>query len=199
MRRVIEISGLLIAIAIIGGLAWLSLTTTNPEPGLVIAEDQIADLEPVPAPAPEVPAIARLGDVPLCSVDRAAETCVVDGDTIRFDGWKIRVWGIDAPEMGHRAECEFERALAVEATVFLAGLMSGRYVTVNPSHADAKPDDYGNFGRRLSRIELRDEADGEITDAGERLIAEGLAVEWAGSGHDWCEGQLAGEPAEVKG
>ena len=55
---------------------------------------------------------------------------VIDGDTIVFDAsadfppelaeMRVRLRGIDAPEMGHRAECEAERAAAARATAFVA-------------------------------------------------------------------------------
>ena len=40
-------------------------------------------------------------------------TCVVDGDTVWIEREKIRLSGIDAPEV--RGKCLFERDLAVRA------------------------------------------------------------------------------------
>src|SRR5690242_5130279 len=58
----------------------------------------------------------------LCS--RANRTnCVVDGDTIHYQGVIIRVEGIDTPET-HRSKCESERALGMRATYRMLELVN---------------------------------------------------------------------------
>jgi endonuclease YncB( thermonuclease family) len=46
----------------------------------------------------------------------AADTYVVDGDTIEVQGKRIRLIDFDAPELGGHAHCAIERMLAARAT-----------------------------------------------------------------------------------
>lgn len=111
---------------------------------------------------------------PFCygAADRAA-FCVVDGDTFWIAGEKIRIENIDAPE-SHQPACDAERDLAARATLHLRRLLG------EPSSlaiVRSRPD---GLGRTLARVV----ANGR--DAGEAMIAEGVAVPWAGKRHDWC-------------
>lgn len=65
---------------------------------------------------------------------------VVDGDTIKgliacsdklvCGEWYFRIKGVDTPETGRRAECEYERLLGVKATNHVKSLMThGALVT----------------------------------------------------------------------
>jgi len=99
---------------------------------------------------------------------------VIDGDTIDLAGERIRIENIDTPETGGRAECPYERTLAERATARARDLFdAAAEITVIRSGED-------RYGRTLARIVL----DG--ADVGETLVAENLAVEWAGRQHDWC-------------
>ncbi|WP_185982802.1 thermonuclease family protein [Aureimonas mangrovi] len=117
--------------------------------------------------------------VPVCSGGNRAErrlTCVVDGDTGWEDGvkWRLtsRSGGVDAPEIS-RPECSAERAAGDRATRRLQALMAGGY--------SMKTTGTDRYDRELVVITL---ADGR--DAGEILIAEGLAQSWPNSGNPWC-------------
>ena len=90
----------------------------------------------------------RAGGFTLCS--RANRTnCVVDGDTIHYEGVIIRVEGIDTPET-HRAKCEFERALGMRATMRLLELVNaGPFDIVQKGRRDT--DKYGRKLRDLQR------------------------------------------------
>lgn len=102
---------------------------------------------------------------------------VVDGDTVKIaaTGERLRLEHIDAPERGHRADCPSEAALAERATERLEQLLP---------HVAAIEDSgrRGGYGRRLVTLRL---TDGRT--AGDVLIAEHLAVPWAGRRHDWCQ------------
>jgi micrococcal nuclease len=101
--------------------------------------------------------------------------CVVDGDTIRFAGVKIRVEGIDTPEI-HDYKCEQELKRGLRAKSRLLELINeGPFKIVSTGDDDA--DQYGRKLRRLMRNGL---------SLGELLIDEGLARRYAGGRRSWC-------------
>jgi micrococcal nuclease len=103
------------------------------------------------------------------------ENCVIDGDTIRYAGAKIRIADIDAPET-HDPRCASEAALGARATRRLLGLMNaGPFEVVRAGSRDLD-----TYGREL-RIIQRDGR--SITDV---MVAEGLARRWDGARHPWC-------------
>ena len=92
--------------------------------------------------------------------------CVHDGDTVWWQGEKIRIADIDTPELN--GKCEAERRRARAARDRLVVLLGARPVTIRRTGTD-------RFGRTLARF-------GGI---GEQLIAEGLATRWP-QRRDWC-------------
>jgi micrococcal nuclease len=101
--------------------------------------------------------------------------CVVDGDTIHYEGFKIRIEGIDAPET-HGFKCEYERALGMRATMRMLELVNaGPFEIVQRGRRDTD-----KYGRQLRALER----DGR--SLGDMLIAEGLARRWDGRRHGWC-------------
>ena len=60
------------------------------------------------------PAAAVRADFPVCGSGPRI-TCVVDGDTVWFEGVKYRFEEIDTPEKGGLAECMQEGLQAIEA------------------------------------------------------------------------------------
>lgn len=112
-----------------------------------------ADRLPLAADAVQTPALSG----------RVAK--VYDGDTIELDsGDKIRLLGINTPEVAHRGRRT--EAGAEEAKAWLAGKLAGRTVCLE---FDATPRD--KYGRRLAHVFL---ADG--THINLALIREGLAT-----------------------
>jgi endonuclease YncB( thermonuclease family) len=101
--------------------------------------------------------------------------CVIDGDTIRYDGMTIRLAGIDAPEI-RDFKCPSERALGQRATRRLLELMNAGPFTV----VETGGRDVDVYGRKLRHI-MRDEQ-----SLGDILIAEGLARRWDGARRSWC-------------
>ncbi len=105
---------------------------------------------------------------------RGGTNCVVDGDTFYLQGRKIRMAGIDAPET-HDYGCAEELALGEQAAERLRGLLNAGPVTL--SSIDRDEDVYG---RKLRNAAVNGR------DAGETLISEGLAREYAGGRRSWC-------------
>ena len=103
----------------------------------------------VPTPSPSAELITATGTVEW----------VFDGDTIRVDGARIRLIGIDSPELD---ECGHDEALA-----FMQDLVAGREVVLT---SVVGRDDFDQYGRLLRYVGVDD------VDAGLALIEAGLAV-----------------------
>ena len=88
-----------------------------------------------------------------------AEVRVVDGDTLALNGVRIRLWGIDAPEMDNEAGELAQSTLAVMLTA--AGELR------------CYPQDEDRYGRAVM---ICLDADGR--DIAERMVSEGLARDW---------------------
>lgn len=111
---------------------------------------------------------------------------MLDGDTIQFEAlWvpdpiakriSVRIYGIDAPEKGHRAKCPQEDILGQKATDFIRSVIaSARVVSVRLRDWDK----YG--GRVIGDVMI----DGRSIAA--LLIAAGLAREHVGDAKiSWC-------------
>lgn len=100
------------------------------------------------------------------------KTCVVDGDTIWYRGEKIRLAGINAPEVTS-PKCAREKALGRDATRRLAGILSSKVWQINRVGVD-------RYGRTLANLR----SGGMVV--GELLINEGLAHVWRGYKQNWC-------------
>lgn len=109
---------------------------------------------------------------------------VIDGDTIAVKAriWlnqeletRVRLAGVDAPELAGR--CERERALAARARAFLEAMLEGGEVVLSQIQ-------YGKFaGRVVARVET---LSGE--DLSAALLAAGLARPYAGGARTpWCD------------
>lgn len=99
---------------------------------------------------------------------------VYDGDTIRLGQERIRIVGLDTPELGHRAECEFEAVAAEQAKQALIAEIARGNVELHRQGTD-------RYGRTLARVTV----DGR--DVADTLIAQGLARPYAGGRREsWC-------------
>jgi micrococcal nuclease len=123
---------------------------------------------------------AQVGDI-VASVteqygicDGAGWNCVIDGDTFRQNGVKIRIADIDAPEV-FDFKCGSELALGDRATRRLRELLSA-----GPFALELIDRDEDVYGRKL-RIVTRD---GQ--SLGAQLVNEGLARRWTGARRSWC-------------
>jgi endonuclease YncB( thermonuclease family) len=101
--------------------------------------------------------------------------CVIDGDTFKLGDRKIRITGIDAPEL-MTPRCPAEAALARRAADRLLVLLNqGPFDMV--AHRLQRQD---RHGRDLMVIRRGDKS------IGSQLIEEGLAHRYIGSKRSWC-------------
>jgi micrococcal nuclease len=104
---------------------------------------------------------------------------VIDGDTLRTaEGERIRLIGVDAPELSPRARCPHEAELALAAKFRLTELIDRSTQIVITPRGDGP--DRDRFDRLLRDVSV----DG--TDVGDILVAEGLAKVWKGRKSVWC-------------
>lgn len=103
----------------------------------------------------------------------AARIRAVDGDTLALGRERVRIVGLDAPELHGR--CERESALARAAQRRMAGLVAGG-ITLRPQGRD-------RFGRLLAVVHDR-----RGRDVARVMVREGLARPYDGRGRrgGWC-------------
>lgn len=104
----------------------------------------------------------------------AHDTCVVDGDTFRLHGLRIRIADIDTPELGP-PRCDYERRLGEAARHRLLELLNA-----GPFGLEGIDRDEDRWGRKL-RVVVRGGR-----SLGGTLVAEGLARRWDGARRGWC-------------
>jgi micrococcal nuclease len=100
--------------------------------------------------------------------------CVVDGDTLWFQGENIRIADIDAPET-HDWRCPAEKQLGDRATERLHQLVNSGPITLQPIDRDRDV-----YGRKLRLVFVNG------TSVGETLIGEGLAHRYVRGKLPWC-------------
>lgn len=110
-----------------------------------------------------------LAAVPLA----AAQNCrAVDGDTLNCGGVRVRIMGLDAPEM--RGQCPRESALARRAQQRMEGIIMGG--------VDLEPRGRDRYGRLLAVVRDR-----HGRDVARVMIREGFARENHGERRQgWC-------------
>lgn len=115
-------------------------------------------------------------------------TRVIDGDTVAVnpvegtdvttaegrDEAVVRLLGIDAPEMNSTSPDEPECGAKDATRRLTSALEPGTKVTVV---YDAAGDSTDRFGRSLAYLEYTNK-DGEVVDAGEKLVADGFVAAW---------------------
>ena len=97
--------------------------------------------------------------------------CVRDGDTVWFDGEKIRIADIDTPELN--GKCASERKLSLRALDRLVELLNAGPFDISRSSTD-------RYGRTLAVLHRSGHS------IGGQLAAEGLARIWSGRREPWC-------------
>ena len=136
----------------------------------------------------------RMGPSEMAVYDDRVVTVVrvIDGDTLDVDvpdgeraTTRVRLWGIDTPEMAWPEQGRDEpEPFAEEATAFVRELVEGQAVTLHVEPQRVR----GRYGRLIAHVRL---ADGRLLN--ELLVERGLAeaeTRWA---HDELDRYLAAE------
>ena len=116
-----------------------------------------------------------------------AVTRIIDGDTVEIEApylpeplkpvLSIRVYGVDTPEKGWRGQCDQEKALGQEATIFTTNLVA------NAQNIQVEIREWDKFGGRVLGDLI---IDGESLTA--LLISNGYARPYFGGAKEsWCE------------
>lgn len=97
---------------------------------------------------------------------------VVDGDTIRVRNGRVRIMGLDAPEL--HARCPQEAVMARQATERMRQLIAGGVAL--------EPHGHDRYGRVLAVV-----TDAQGRDVARVMIGEGLARAYSGGRREgWC-------------
>lgn len=111
----------------------------------------------------------------------SSANCVVDGDTLRIGARRIRLIGIDAPELRSPA-CPAEAAQAEAATKALLALVQQGPFDMTGPLGDPR-DKYGRELRVLTRVQR----DGTVQSLGADLLATGTVRRYLGGLRGgWC-------------
>lgn len=100
---------------------------------------------------------------------------MIDGDTIEYNGERVRMVDYDTPEISE-PRCASEYDLGQKAKFRLLEILNSGTVDVRTSGAR----DTDRYGRKLRLVLVDGRSVGDI------LISEGLASRWEGRRHDWC-------------
>lgn len=112
----------------------------------------------------------------------AADVIVTDGDSLKIDGERVRLWGIDAPELEQRCEWRgqvFDCGRAAKDQ--LGKLIAGGRVECTPVDRD-------RHGRTVARCSA----------AGHDLAAEMVRSGWALDYRKYSRGAYAAEEQEAR-
>ncbi|SHF09646.1 nuclease homologue [Kaistia soli DSM 19436] len=133
----------------------------------------------LPAIIKDLPTLPDLGTGQAVVVSGSA-LVVVDGDTLRYKGERLRLLDIDTPETS-KPRCTAEASAGAAATAALRSLIAGQQVTIRYS---GKTDRYS---RPLVRVVTPD------GDVGAALLRQGFALSYkpgaeayAARAAHWC-------------
>jgi endonuclease YncB( thermonuclease family) len=169
------------AASIAGWVAFTVLLCAGAAVVATVSLDDPAPVAPVATAAPTAP--EPIAPASTTAPDTAATARVVDGDTLDLGGQRVRLWGIDAPEL--RQTCSGKDGQTYmcgrDATAVLAELTRRRAVQCEKRDQD-------RYGRTVSVC--RTEA-GEINAA---MVRRGWAVDYT----QYSKGRYKAEEAAAK-
>lgn len=161
-------------VAFVATMAFLNWKAGSAVEQPAAQQNQVQILRPDPRPS-----------VPSSPIE------VIDGDTVRQQGITYRLVGLDTPERGDRARCDYERNQAEAATRRLRALISSGRADLTRVACACRPGTEGskncNFGRLCGTLTVGGR------DVGQILISEGLARAFLCSGtscpkrQPWCD------------
>ena len=105
--------------------------------------------------------------------------CVIDGDTFKLGERKVRIIGIDTPELN--GQCPEERRLAAQAAARLRQLLNQGPFTMT-GHIGELQDRY----RRDLRTLTRERPGGTLQNIAADMRNSGLARRYVGAKSNWC-------------
>lgn len=121
----------------------------------------------------EDPAVAaRAAQFGQC-YNAEGQNCVLDGDTIYFQGQKVEIAGLETPKI-QDAKCDDERNRGIDSAIRLAALLNSGKVTIA-----------GNVGEADGQVRAKVEVDGQ--DVGIAMIKAGAARESGSVPPSWCD------------
>lgn len=152
----------LVAIVAVCALGWVSVGRFMP-----------ADSAPQKSSGQGTSSEGVTASFSMCGSNR--HTCVVDGDTVWYQGTNLRLQSYDTPEP-YDDICggQTEVALAKRASARLLQLLNSNPFTVETFGVD------GTGSRTLATIRVAGR------DVGDLLIEEGLARRWPDGDEFWC-------------
>ncbi|WP_373502412.1 thermonuclease family protein [Aestuariivirga sp.] len=150
-------------------VAALSLALFSPAGSLLGIKDIIGDGGFFGSAIVEV---VETGYISACT--SRSNTCVIDGDTIRYRGEKVRLSDMNAPEI-FSPSCEKEKRLGLRARNRLVSILNhGGFEIVDVGEG------YDKYGRKLRKLRQNGRSVGDM------LVDEGLAHKWYGFKRSWC-------------
>ena len=127
----------------------------------------------------QAPAGAGAGKPPVLAgrqrISDLSSVRIVDGDTFRYRGVRIRIADIDAPET-HPPRCPREKALGEAAT----------RRSFRPKGSSSRPSAAGISSNGAESISAMRRVVRDGRSLGDQLVAEGLAHRWGGRKLPWC-------------
>src|SRR5690606_38236098 len=102
--------------------------------------------------------------MPASAETRAGPATVIDGDTLEIDGRRIRLFGIDAPELSQSCERDGERWACGQASADELRVMIGAY------QLSCTGDEEDTFGRLVAVCTVSG------IDVGRQMVADGWAT-----------------------
>ena len=103
----------------------------------------------------------------------AAFVTVIDGDTLNFDGERVRLLDIDTPEISD-PRCEKELLLGLEAKQHLQELLAYGEATIERHGQD-------RYGRTLAHVYVNG------SDVGQQMLDQGYAIRWRPGRQAWAQ------------
>jgi micrococcal nuclease len=157
---------------------FVLLMLTTPLFGFWIVWKAMAPDVAIPASIATLDASASASDTEAASFglchSGGGTNCVVDGDTLHYQGVKIRIADIDTPET-HPPRCPSEAELGAAATRRLQELVNAGPFTLQSINRDED-----RYGRKLRILTRGGESLGAV------LVHEGLARYYEGGRRPWC-------------